>query len=407
MSKAPDPKACFSASQEGLPNSVLYAISARIGGIGLDLVAHETLRGIQPFLGKAISYGVRAPDLDRRKMKTLRFHPVRLLSNLERKFYYAAKKRAVDRVAAQFLKTSRFDLFHVWSGSALHGLRVARSLGIPSLLEIPTWHRQKGKVFPPKTEEEIALENAPIPRRWLNRLLISRQHVLEEYALADLILVESEKAAESFRVLGFSNEKLYSMPQGVDVRRFQPGPPPPLFRAVFVGALIKRKGVHILLDAWKKLSLPRAELWLAGYPHEEIKPYLAGLSSNVKVLGFATDVENVFRAGCVHVFPSSLEGSAKTTYEAAACGLAQITTKEAGDVVVDGLNGIVIPPNDADALAHAIQFLYDRPDLVRRYGAAGRDRVVEQFTWDHFRARVLTAYRLAMARYDRRLAMRV
>ena len=60
-------------SQENLPNSVLYAISARIGGIGLDLVAHETIRGIQPYLGKAISYGVKAPDIDLRKMKTLRF----------------------------------------------------------------------------------------------------------------------------------------------------------------------------------------------------------------------------------------------------------------------------------------------------------------------------------------------
>jgi hypothetical protein len=153
-------------SQENLPNSVLYAISARIGGIGLDLVAHETIRGIQPYLGKAISYGVKAADIDRRKMKTLRCHPVRLLSllNLERKYYYAAKKRAVDRVAAQFLKTGHFDLFHVWSGSALHGLRVAKSLGIPSLLEIPTWHRQKGKVVPRKTDHEIAMENAPIPQ---------------------------------------------------------------------------------------------------------------------------------------------------------------------------------------------------------------------------------------------------
>ena len=387
-------------SQENLPSSVLYAISAGIGGIGLDLVAHETIRGIQPYLGKAISYGVKAPDIDLRKMKTLRFHPVRLLSllNLERKYYYAAKKRAVDRVAAQFLRTGRFDLFHVWSGSALHGLRVAKSRGIPSLLEIPTWHRQKGKVVPQKTEEEIAMENAPIPQRWLNRLLISRQESLEEYELADLVLVESEKAADSFRVLGFPDEKLYSMPQGVDVNRFQPGPPPPLFRAVFVGALIKRKGVHTLIEAWKKLRLPRAELWLAGHPHEEIKPYLVDLPSNVTVLGFRADVENIFRAASVHVFPSSLEGSAKTTYEAAACALAQITTREAGDVVVDGVNGMVIPPDDVDAIAAAIQFLYDHPDLVRNYGMAGRERVVEQFTWDHFRDRVLSAYRLAMDR---------
>jgi len=365
--------------QEGLPRSVLYAISARIGGIGLDLVALETIRGIQPYLGKAISFGVHAPDIDRRKMKTLRFHPIRLLSNLESKYYYAAKKRATDRVSAQFLRTGRFDLFHAWSGSALSGLRAAKTLGIPSLLEIPTWHRQKGKVLPPKTEHEIAMENAPIPQRWLNSLLISRQETLEEYELADLILVESEKAADTFRVLGFPNEKLYSMPQGVDVSRFQPGPSPPLFRAVFVGALIKRKGVHTLVEAWKTLKLRNAELWLAGHPHDEIKSYLNDLPADVKVLGFTKDVENVYRAGSVHVFPSSLEGSAKTTYEAAACGL-------------------IIPPNDVGALARAIRQLYDRPDLVRSYGAAGRARVVQQFTWDHFRERVFGAYRLALSR---------
>jgi glycosyltransferase involved in cell wall biosynthesis len=335
-------------------------------------------------------------------MKTLRFHPVRLLSNLDRKYYYAAKKRAVSRVAAQFLKTGRFDLFHAWEGDALQGLRVAKSLGIPSLLEIPTWHRQKGKILPPKTEQELAMENAPIPQRWLNRLLIPRQDTLEEYELADLLLVESEKAAESFRALGFPSEKLYSMPQGADVNRFQPGPPPPLFRAVFVGALIKRKGVHTLVEAWKELKLPNAELWLAGHQHEEITPYLKALPANVKVLGFTKDVEDIFRAGSVHVFPSTLEGSAKTTYEAAACGLAQITTREAGDVVVDGLNGLVIPPNDVEALTRAIQFLYDRPDLVRLYGAAGRERVVKHFTWEHFRERVLGAYRLAMVRRNRR-----
>ena len=387
---------------EKLPSSVLYSISARIGGIGLDLVALETIRGIQPYLGKAVSFGAHAPGLDQSKMKTLRFHPIRLLSNLESKYYYAAKKRATDRVSAQFLRTGRFDLFHGWSGSSLGSLRAAKQLGIPSLLEIPTWHRQKGKVLPAKTEQEIAMENAPIPQRWLNQLLISRHETNEEYELADLILVESEKAADSFRVLGFPEDKLFSMPQGVDVNLFHPGEMPSIFRAVFVGALIKRKGVHTLIEAWRKLKLGNAELLLAGYPHDEIKPYLQDLPDNVKVLGFRKDVENVYRAGSVHIFPSSLEGSAKTTYEAAASGIAQITTKEAGDVVVDGLTGVVIPPNDVDALANAIQQLYDQPGLVRSYGAAGRKRVVENFTWDHFRQRVLNAYRYVGTRVSAR-----
>src|ERR1700746_1589677 len=382
--------------QEGLPRSVLYAISARIGGIGLDLVALETIRGIQPYLGKAISFGVHAPDIDRRKMKTLRFHPIRLLSNLESKYYYAAKKRATDRVSAQFLRTGRFDLFHAWSGSALSGLRAAKALGIPSVLEVPTWHRQKGKVLPPKTDQEIALESAPIPQRWLNRLLISRQESLQEYENADLILVLSEKAAETFRLLGTPDHKLFRMSRGVDVERFRPGESPLVFRALFVGALIKRKGVPLLLEAWKRLGLENAELWLAGHAHAEIEPVLENLPGNVRLLGFVKDIAEVYRACSVHIFPSELEGSAKSTYEAAACGLAQITTHESGDVVIDGENGLIVPANDVSALCDAMLKLYRNPELVRRLGANGRKRVVKAFTWEHFRQRLHDAYRIAM-----------
>jgi glycosyltransferase involved in cell wall biosynthesis len=111
------------------------------------------------------------------------------------------------------------------------------------------------------------MENAPIPERWLNRLLISRQQSLEEYELTDLLLVLSEKAEETFRFAGFPKRKLFRMSRGVNVDRFHPGKRPEIFRALFVGALIKRKGVHLLLEAWKALNLRRAELWLAGYPH--------------------------------------------------------------------------------------------------------------------------------------------
>jgi glycosyltransferase involved in cell wall biosynthesis len=379
-----------------MPTGVLYATSARIGGIGLDAVALETLRGIRDHLGLAISFGVNTNEFSRSRMKTLRFHAVRLLANLERKYYYGAKKRAVDAVAARYLRSGRFDLFHGWSGEAFQSLLVTKALGIPSVLEVPTWHRQKGKVLPLKTDQEVALESAPIPQRWLNRLLVSRQESLQEYENADLILVLSEKAAETFRVLGAPDHKLFRMSRGVDVTHFQPGESPPIFRALFVGALIKRKGVPLLLEAWKRLKLENAELWLAGHPHPEIKPDLKELPSNVKLLGFVKDVAAVYRACSVHIFPSELEGSAKSTYEAAACGLAQISTRESGDVVVDGESGLIIPANDLPALCNAILTLYRNPELVRRFGANGRNRVVESFTWEHFRFRLREAYRTAM-----------
>jgi glycosyltransferase involved in cell wall biosynthesis len=168
-------------------------------------------------------------------------------------------------------------------------------------------------------------------------------------------LVLSEKAAETFRVLGTPDHKLFRMSRGVDADRFRPGEPPPFFRALFVGALIKRKGVPLLLEAWKQLKLKNAELWLAGHPHAEIKPLLENLPSNVKLLGFVKDIAEIYRTCSVHIFPSELEGSAKSTYEAAACGLAQITTRESGDVVIDGENGLIVPPNDLSALCDAIR----------------------------------------------------
>jgi glycosyltransferase involved in cell wall biosynthesis len=367
------------------PDSVLYATSARIGGVGLDAVALETLRGLKDQLGLAISFGLRPSssadnfsDADawlkkRNLVKNLSWHPVRLLANLQSRYYYAAKKRAVDGVAAKYLRTRRFDLFHGWSGEALQSLLTAKSLGIPTLLEIPTWHRQKGRVLPPKTEQELAMENAPPPQRWLNRLLISRQESLVEYETADLLLVLSERAAETFQVLGTPKEKLYPISRGVDVTRFVPSAKPAIFRAVFVGALIKRKGVHWLIEAWRRLKLPSSELWLAGHPHAEMQPFLNDLPENVKLLGFS-----------------------RSTYEAAACGLPQITTRESGDVVIDGENGLVVPPNNVEALMAAITKLYENRKLREELGERGRERVVQHFTWDHFRERLQGAYRAAL-----------
>jgi glycosyltransferase involved in cell wall biosynthesis len=128
-----------------------------------------------------------------------------------------------------------------------------------------------------------------------------------------------------------------------------------------------------------------------------MEPYLKQYArDNVKVIGFAPNPEEYLRQSTIHVFPSQCEGSAKVTYEAAACGLPQITTREAGDVVEDGIQGIIIPPANVDALAAGIQHLYNHPEIVARMSVAARERVVENFTWDHFRARLIDAYEKAM-----------
>ncbi len=395
---APAPLRFASSSACTLPRHLLYSIFARIGGSGLDTDAFETLRASYRggFLGKAVAYDNRQTEIPASLVHSLRWHPVRLISFFDRPYYYGAKKKYLDWVTSRHLATGRYDLFHSWSGDCLRSLQVAKQRRIPSILEIPTWHRDGGKKKAdwPKTESTSKTQGVPT---WKARLLLQRRRFIEEYQLADLLLVLSEKAADTFRVRGFPEEKLFYLPRGVDVERFKPGKQPVKFRAVFSGALIKRKGIQHVLEAWHRLNLSDAELWLVGHVHDEAKPFLKQFwCDNIRVVGFVRDPENYLNQGTVHVFPSQWEGSAKVTYEAAACALPQITTREAGDVVRDGIEGIIVKPSDVDAIAAGLQHLHRHPEIVRQMGSAARRRVVENFTWDHFRTRLLGAYEMAM-----------
>jgi glycosyltransferase involved in cell wall biosynthesis len=382
-----------------LPRHLLYSIFARIGGSGLDTDAFETLRASyrEGFLGKAVAYDNRQKEIPTSLIHSLRWHPVRLISFLDRPYYYGAKKKYLDWIASRHLETGRYDLFHSWSGDCLRSLQAAKQRGIPSIVEIPTWHRDGRKEKPHRRKITELASKARGIERWKARLLLERDRFLEEYQLADLLLVLSETAADTFRVRGFPEEKLFYLPRGVDVERFKPGRRPAHFRAVFSGALIRRKGIQHVLEAWHRLNLPDAELWLVGYVHDEAKPYLKQFwRDNIRVVGFVRDPENYLNQGTIHVFPSQWEGSAKVTYEAAACGLPQITTREAGDVVRDGVEGILVKPGDVNAIAAALEHLHRHPEILQQMGTAARRRVVENFTWDHFRARLLVAYETAM-----------
>src|SRR2546422_1634364 len=382
-----------------LPKHLLYSIFARIGGSGLDTDAFETLRASYRggFLGKAIAYGNRQNEIPGSLIHSLRWHPVRLISFLDQPYYYGAKKKYLDWIASRHLATGRYDLFHSWSGDCLRSLKVTKRRGIPSVVEIPTWHRDGGKEKVRRSKIAAPTENISSFQRWKNRLLLQRKRFIQEYDLADLLLVLSEKAAHTFRVRGFPEEKLFYLPRGVDVERFKPGKWPQRFRAVFAGALIRRKEIQHVLEAWHRLNLADAELWLVGFVHEEAKPYLKQFwRDNIRVVGFVRDPETYLNQGTVHIFPSQWEGSAKVTYEAAACALPQITTREAGDVVRDGIEGIIVKPADISAIEAALEHLYQHPEIAQEMGAAARRRVVENFTWDHFRTRLLDAYETAM-----------
>src|SRR5207249_7335785 len=136
----------------------------------------------------------------------------------------------------------RYDLFHSWSGDCLRSLQTAKQRRIASIVEVPTWHRDGGKQKFEQPKISPSPGNISGFRKWKARLLLHRRRFIEEYKRADLLLVLSETAAETFRIRGFSEEKLSYLPCGVDVERLKPGPRPAKFRAAVAGALIERTG---------------------------------------------------------------------------------------------------------------------------------------------------------------------
>ena len=205
----------------GLPRRVLFATSARIGGIGLDLCAQEQLRLPLSggYLGRAVAFQNRSVDIPDDRVRSLRWSPVRLLSFLDRPYYYGAKKQAAGRAAAAELRTGQYDFFHGWAGDSLEALREANARGLPSVLDIPTWHVDHGfrrhETVPPPG----GLSGRLLPRRWLDTLPLRPERLREEYRLATVVLTRSMRATESFLQAGFEPGRVFTTDEVADLER--------------------------------------------------------------------------------------------------------------------------------------------------------------------------------------------
>ncbi len=112
-------------------------------------------------------------------------------------------------------------------------------------------------------------------------------------------------------------------------------------------------------------------------------------------LGHVDDMPSLLRSVQVVALPSYREGLPKGLIEAAACGLPLVTTDVPGcrEVVTDGVDGLLVPVKDANALAAAILRLQGDADLRRRLGAAARVKAEQEFDERIVVGRTLAVYR--------------
>jgi glycosyltransferase involved in cell wall biosynthesis len=198
---------------------------------------------------------------------------------------------------------------------------------------------------------------------------------------------------------------------GVDLDRFRPSPRPTDLPggAVFLyaGRLMWQKGLGEFIEVARRLS-GRARFVVAGYsedgspdavPVAQLEAWAAeGL---IEWLGSRTDMPEVIAGSDVVVLPTVYgEGVPKVLIEAAASGRAIVTTDTPGcrDICRDGVNGLLVPPADVDALERSLWSLAQDDDLRERMGAAGRNVAEEQFGLDQVLERSLALYSTMLGR---------
>jgi glycosyltransferase involved in cell wall biosynthesis len=193
---------------------------------------------------------------------------------------------------------------------------------------------------------------------------------------------------------------------GVDADAFSALAPPSndVPTAAFVGRMIRSKGVEILMRAFERLRECNFPLRLQLYGTSDPQNREA-ISSTVLTAwcaknqaewsGVTRNVCEVWRHADIFVLPTlGGEGMPRAMLEAAACARPLVVTDVPGcrQFVRDGVEGFVVPPGDAAALAEALQRLARDPELRSRMGEAARRRFEQGFTESHMRLALKTAY---------------
>jgi glycosyltransferase involved in cell wall biosynthesis len=325
--------------------------------------------------GAAIAaLGFKLHPLDWRRGSTNPFDRLRLIGDV-RRLYRTLKPDLVHHVALEPT---------VIGSIAALGLRL-RTLNAMAGL---------GFVFTSRTPK--ALFTGSVVRTLLRFLLTRRDAA---------VLVQNEDDRAAIAALGVPADRVFLIPgSGVDADQLTPMPEPEGQVTVgFVGRLLDDKGLRTLIAAHEILARQgrAVRLLLAGEPDpanpasippDEIASWKE--REGVEVLGQVADIRTVWASAQIAVLPSRREGLPKSLLEAAACGRAIVATDVPGCRVIarDGINALLVPPDDPVALAEAIDHLARNPALRQTFASAGRRMVEEEFSSARIGAETVALY---------------
>jgi len=296
--------------------------------------------------------------------------------------------QAHDYLASRWVSRQpnhRITILHAFQGSCLRTLRAARAKRMFRLLEI---------TLPPLLANKAQLDHWQVSAHDFPDATRTKAEIEE----ADFVLAQSQFSVEMILQLGVRRERILRIHTPVDANYFRPrqgARRPGPTRAIFVGSICRRKGVHHLLQAWNDLGLENAELVLVGNTKSpqagDILKLCGKTARSVGHLSGPALLATLQNADFL-IHPSLAEGGCVSIYEASACGIPCIVSSHADAAITHGEEGLVISPGDIEGLKRAILLISASPELRRDMGLAARRRA-ESLNLDGFATEMADIYR--------------
>ncbi|HWM10364.1 MAG TPA: glycosyltransferase family 4 protein [Solirubrobacteraceae bacterium] len=291
------------------------------------------------------------------------------------------------------IRRERPDIVHANSSKAgLLGRTAAAALGVP--VRIFTVHGWAFKAY-----------SGPVSAlyRWADRLMAP--------LTTTTVCVSERERSAGLAARTCRDRHTVVIPTAVDAAatpQARHGGSPP--RVVMVGRLAAPKDPVTLVRALAGVSSPFDATIVGDGPERpavEAEIRAAGLDGVVELAGERNDVPHLLANADVFALSSRSEGAPLSILEAMAAGLPVVASAVGGvpEIVADGTTGLLVPRDDAPALAAALEALLADAALRRRLGAAGRERVRERFDLAELRRAHLELYARELARAGRPLPM--
>lgn len=226
-------------------------------------------------------------------------------------------------------------------------------------------------------------------------------HIIPEGEGVKNDLINNKITRKPLKVLGYGNVR------GVDMEYYSRRPEVEgraevirndnWFSFLFVGRIVRDKGINELVSAFSKLNVeyPKTRLFLVGDFENKLDPVDASTKNeirhNVNIISVGRKAGNdllaYYAASDCFVFPSYREGFPNTVLEAGAMGLPCIVTDINGsrEIIRDGYNGLIIPAHDEDSLYNAMKRMIENPEGRITMASVARQHIADHYEQEFVR----------------------